>query len=203
MIQRAGQEGLTAAQEIIVAVSKNTVPKMLTDPSFIRPIWQSYAAISEKYNEPGRFTAFAGYEWTSNNKGNNLHRMVIFRDDKSTTDEICDAGNLTLSAKKRPRNAPVRVCPRSPEDWSQARAEAGCESVQVRDDWQHRLLRLPRDRRRGQFLWQAFRKEPSSHRWENPSPPSTGSVSSGGSRRHRATPRCGPPRTPERPSSTP
>jgi hypothetical protein len=39
MIQRAGQEGLTAAQEIIVAVSKNTVPKMLTDPSFIRPIW--------------------------------------------------------------------------------------------------------------------------------------------------------------------
>ncbi len=35
---------------------------------------------AEKYNEPGKFTAFIGYEWTSLVKGNNLHRVVVYRD---------------------------------------------------------------------------------------------------------------------------
>jgi Protein of unknown function (DUF3604) len=94
MIQRGGQEGLAAAQEIIVALSTNKLPKVLTDPSFARSMWLSYAAISEKYNEPGRFTAFIGYEWTSNKQGNNLHRVVIFRDDKSKTDQIVPFSSL-------------------------------------------------------------------------------------------------------------
>ena len=36
--------------------------------------------IASKYNQPGVFTAFNGYEWTAAPKGNNLHRVVIFRD---------------------------------------------------------------------------------------------------------------------------
>ena len=36
---------------------------------------------ADEANEPGQFTAFIGYEWTSNDEGNNLHRNVIFRDD--------------------------------------------------------------------------------------------------------------------------
>jgi hypothetical protein len=44
------------------------------------PVWKSAVEAAEKYNEPGRFTAFIGYEWTSLVKGNNLHRVVVYRD---------------------------------------------------------------------------------------------------------------------------
>jgi hypothetical protein len=53
-----------------------------------RSMWERETTAAEKYNEPGKFTAFIGFEWTSTPDGNNLHRNVIFRDGKAKADQI-------------------------------------------------------------------------------------------------------------------
>ena len=53
-----------------------------------RTAWERITAAAEKYNEPGRFTAFIGYEWSSAPEGNNLHRVVVFRDAKDKADQV-------------------------------------------------------------------------------------------------------------------
>ena len=76
-------KGGEAAIEIIVAFSQGTFPKDLMyfpGTRAYKGAWKETIDAAEKYNEPGRFTAFIGYEWTSNTGGNNLHRNIVFRD---------------------------------------------------------------------------------------------------------------------------
>jgi hypothetical protein len=83
MVQAGGQQGVAAAVEVIEAFSQETFPEALASlpgSRAYRAAWEEMIDAAEAYNEPGRFSAFIGYEWTSNTAGNNLHRVVIFRD---------------------------------------------------------------------------------------------------------------------------
>ena len=73
-------KGGDAAIDIIKNFSQGTFPFETNDVKMMTPVWKKVVDAAEKYNRPGEFTAFIGYEWTSLIKGNNLHRVVIYRD---------------------------------------------------------------------------------------------------------------------------
>lgn len=63
--------------------------------------WQLETSFADKYNEPGLFTAFIGFEWTSVPDGNNLHRNIIFRDNKDKADQIIPISSYDTTDPER------------------------------------------------------------------------------------------------------
>jgi hypothetical protein len=68
------------AMKIVESLSGDVPP--IKSEKAVRNAWQAYTALADRYNEPGRFTALIGFEWTAIG-GDNLHRNVIFRGDAS------------------------------------------------------------------------------------------------------------------------
>ena len=84
-------KGVDAAMEIIAAFSTGQISEAIMPvpgKQAYAKAWQETIAAAEVYNEPGRFTAFIGYEWTSNTNGNNLHRNVIYRDNGEKASQL-------------------------------------------------------------------------------------------------------------------
>ena len=82
-INKGGDSALGATMEIIeifAGITGESVPEVLVDETFVRSVWERYLDTAEQFNEPGRFTTIFGYEWTSTEGGNNLHRNVLYRD---------------------------------------------------------------------------------------------------------------------------
>ena len=84
-LQAGGDASAAAALNLITTFAQGKIdPDMMVEYSpggkTYATIWESVVDAAERFNDPGSFTALIGFEWTSLDKGNNLHRNVIFRE---------------------------------------------------------------------------------------------------------------------------
>lgn len=91
-LNKGPKESQAVAMELIDRFSNRTLPPDMLDPKNqekrVQDVWETHTKITERYNRPGTFTAFNGFEYTLMRKGDNLHRVVIMRDGKDRADKV-------------------------------------------------------------------------------------------------------------------
>ncbi len=83
--KKGGEEAGKVAFDLITNFSQMTLPELLLESyspgaDAFAFTWEQIVLAAERHNDPGNFTAFIGFEWTSVPKGFNLHRNVMLRD---------------------------------------------------------------------------------------------------------------------------
>ncbi len=76
---------------IVRDMSVGTLDPVLTDATLARSVWADIIKAADANYVPGKFTTFAGFEWTANPDKRNLHRVVVFRDTKHLPDMALSA----------------------------------------------------------------------------------------------------------------
>ena len=83
LIRSGKPKDMDAAFGIIMAsVQKGHPPAGFDNKALQRSAWANQKKITNKHNDPGKFTTLIAFEWTSIPYGQNLHRNVFFRDDE-------------------------------------------------------------------------------------------------------------------------
>ena len=104
MMHESPEQSTLAVAEIITAAANDSLPEAFADPEQSREgaeeIWSTQLGLLDRYNKPGEFTALAGFEWTLMPDGNNLHRVVMFRDGKDRTGTVLPFPGLNTSAEQ-------------------------------------------------------------------------------------------------------
>lgn len=77
-------QGIRAFQEWLM----NDNVDMIKEPAMAIDAWTRSTTMADDFYDPGKFTTLHGFEWTSHPGGNNIHRVVVFRDDKNRTQQI-------------------------------------------------------------------------------------------------------------------
>lgn len=109
-------ERRAAFQNMRPLLSDPEMADEVLDLDVVRSAWADIQAAANRANEPGAFTAFIGYEYTSGPESQNLHRNVIFRGDS--------APDVPFS----------RLDSSNPEDlwaWMDAARDAGQDAVAI------------------------------------------------------------------------
>jgi Protein of unknown function (DUF3604) len=101
-LQKGPEASAQVAREVIDRFAQRNLPKALMDPEAnaerTADVWTDHTAIVERYNNPGKFTAFMGFEYTLTPNGDNLHRVVILRDGKDKADKVLPYSSLIGSS---------------------------------------------------------------------------------------------------------
>ncbi|QUL37683.1 DUF3604 domain-containing protein [Erythrobacter sp. JK5] len=104
MMHESPEQSQLAIAELITAAANDELPAALADPERQKEatteIWGAQLDLLDRYNEPGTFTAFAGFEWTLMPDGNNLHRVVMFRDGSARTRQVLPFPGLSTTAEQ-------------------------------------------------------------------------------------------------------
>ena len=77
-------KGAQAFAELIAQVNTGKPSLDFTRPEVSRSVWGAIMDAAERHNEPGKFTTFLGWEWSSTPNGANLHRVIVMREGKET-----------------------------------------------------------------------------------------------------------------------
>jgi hypothetical protein len=100
-------KGVGVAYEIINLFANQKFPENLMykpDAAPYKSCWQRIIKAAEQYNDPGTFTAFIGYEWTSLINGNNMHRNVIYRDGADKASQMVPYTTTRPYGSENPRD---------------------------------------------------------------------------------------------------
>jgi hypothetical protein len=96
LMNQGPEGGIEVYKQVLVEyVGKGKpLPGILSSPTTVRSTWLKNTSLAEKYNDPGQFTTLMGYEWSSNTGGNNLHRVVVFRDNADKVNQVVPFSSL-------------------------------------------------------------------------------------------------------------
>ena len=83
----------------------------------VRHLWHEIQRTADAFYEPGAFTTFPAYEWTTTPGGNHLHRNVIFRGDA-----VPEWGGAAVEMGNRPERL---------WEWLEAACTGDCQVVAI------------------------------------------------------------------------
>ncbi|WP_369026781.1 DUF3604 domain-containing protein [Qipengyuania sp. RANM35] len=104
MMHESPEQSQRAVAQLITAAANNEIPSAMRDPErtakATRNLWSRHVALLDRYNQPGKFTSFAGFEWSLMPDGNNLHRVVMFRDGAAKTGQVVPFPGLDMKVEQ-------------------------------------------------------------------------------------------------------